>query len=76
MKLHQIAEDDLAELERIMPQLQYDLNEAMTTPAAPRIRKQLRQVKDILSNVRWGYGPFTEVEIIPADQDPQSPEVR
>lgn len=67
MRLFQINEDDLAALEHILPQLALDLTNALMTPAAPRIRKQLRQVQEILTNVRWNYGPPTEVEKIDAD---------
>jgi hypothetical protein len=62
-KLFQINEDDLGELERILPQLA----EAMTPALNNRLRVQLRRVQVILSNVRWNYGPPSEVTIIPAD---------
>lgn len=65
-RLFVIAEDDLATLEHVLPQLACDLHFALTTPAAPRIRKQLRQVQEIINKVRWDYGPPTEVTIIPA----------
>ena len=66
IRLYQITEDDLAELERVLPEL---LEPAVYVPAAPvRARKQFSRVKDIISNVRWNYGPPSEVEIIPCDE--------
>lgn len=59
----QISEDDLAELEHTLPQLQDALFPELANPLiAPRLRRQLNRVKDILSNIRWGYGPPLEVE--------------
>lgn len=72
MKLFQIHEDDLSELEHLCPQLQEALmRELANAQAAPRLRVQLRCVKEILSNVRWNYGPPEQVEIIPCDEPPQ-----
>lgn len=65
-RLMQIYEQDLVELERIVP----DLGGAMMPHLTPRMRTQLRRCKDILSNVRWNYGPHTEVEVIPTNDDP------
>jgi hypothetical protein len=62
MKLHQITEDDLAALERILPQWQDVMFDRMDN----RLRTQIRQVQQILSGVRWGYGPPGEVHTIPA----------
>jgi hypothetical protein len=72
MKLFPITEDDLRDLEHVLPLLADDLSVFMVKghAAAPRVRKQLRQVKEILSNVRWGYGPPLDVEIIPAGEGP------
>lgn len=64
--LFRVTEDDLATLEHVLPQIARDLCTALTTPAAPRIRKQLRQVQEIVTNIRWDYGPPTEVTTIPA----------
>ncbi len=68
MKLFQINEDDLSALEHVLPQLASDLYRELAGPAAPRIRKQLRQAQEILSKVRWNYGPPTDVQIIPAGE--------
>ena len=74
-RLHQINEDDLATLERLLPLLQSDLFREMARRqgnGANAIRVKLRQSKDILSNVRWGYGPPLEVYVVPADEPPQA----
>lgn len=60
MRLFQIYEDDLAELERILP----DIESHLMLHLDARQRTQLRRVKDILSNVRWNYGPHDNVEIV------------
>lgn len=62
--LHQITEDDLAALERTLPQLASAVAPALDN----RLRVQLRQVQKILSEVRWNYGPPSEVRIIPVDE--------
>lgn len=62
-KLLQIYEGDLAELEQILPAL----HDAMGK-TSPRIRMKLRRAKQILSDVRWDYGPHSEVEEIPAPE--------
>jgi hypothetical protein len=60
---HRIMEGDLATLERTLPQLA----DAMMPILNNRLRTQLRQVQHILSNVRWQYGPATNVTTIPVD---------
>lgn len=59
-KMHHIYEDDLVELERIIPELCLSLYSVMDN----RLRRQLRQCKTILSNVRWNYGPPEHVESV------------
>jgi hypothetical protein len=66
MRLFQITEDDLAELERTLPDL-FSSGPVMQALDNNRSRTQLRRVKDILSNVRWNYGPWSDVTIVPAD---------
>ena len=61
MKLFQINEDDLAELERTLPQFADALS--ITLNYNSRLRVQFRRVQSILSAVRWNYGPPTEVEV-------------
>ena len=63
-RLFQVHEDDLAELERTIPQLGEALMPALTN----RLRVQLRRCQQILSSVRWNYGPPSEVEGISDDQ--------
>lgn len=63
MRMFQISEDDLADLERIIPELFHRLFSQMDN--ATRIK--WRKVQDTLSNVRWQYGPPGEIVTIPAD---------
>lgn len=65
MKLFQIYEDDLAELERTIPQI---AESTMLTSLDNRLRVKFRLVQAILSRVRWNYGPPTDIEVIPADE--------
>jgi hypothetical protein len=60
---YMIHEKDLCELERLLPMLAEDLTPVLN----PRIKTQLRRVKQILSDVRWDYGPPEEVLQIPAE---------
>lgn len=62
VRRYQISADDLAELERTLPEIADRLYPSMDN----RLRVQLRRVQTILSNVRWNYGPPSEVEVIPA----------
>lgn len=62
-RMFQIYESDLAELEKIVPAM----SDHFMGKLSPRLRTQLRRAKDILSNVRWNYGPHDEVEVIPAE---------
>lgn len=59
--LHQITEDDLSDLERHLPQI---MAASMISCNDPMVRKQWERVKEIISNVRWGYGPPSEVQQI------------
>lgn len=62
MKLFQIYESDLALLETALPRIQQALGVALNRPDVHTI---MGEVKEILSNVRWDYGPHTEVTCIP-----------
>lgn len=64
-RLFQIKEDDLGALEAALPQLA----DALMPVLNNRVRVQLRRVQKILSDVRWDYGPPSEVQIIPVDTD-------
>jgi hypothetical protein len=70
VRLFQITNDDLVELERVLPELSESL--AVTEEYSPRIRSQLRRVQTILSNVRWGYGPPTHVERVGGPDEDQT----
>lgn len=58
-----INEEDLAELERVIP----EISDSLMHHLSPRMRTQLRRIKEILSNVRWRYGPPLIVESFPAN---------
>lgn len=63
--LFQVHEEDLGELERVLPQLA----EALSPSLDNRTRMKLRRVQSILSAIRWNYGPHTGTTVIPADGD-------
>lgn len=63
MRMFQINEDDLADLERTLPAFM----DSMMPHLTPLHRTQWRRVQAILSRVRWNYGPPTDVEVIPGD---------
>lgn len=68
-----IPESDLALLERCVPLL-HEL--CCSLPAGykrPDIQVAIEECKRILSDVRWGYGPFLDIEIVPAR--PPEPEL-
>jgi len=60
-KLYHIHEEDLQELERVIPEIFESLTHETNQP---KHRVQLRRVKEILSDVRWNYQPHTDVEKI------------
>jgi len=63
-RLFQITEDDLADLERIVP----DLADALATPSLDNaMRVRIRRIQKVLSDVRWNYGPPAEVDVVPVD---------
>lgn len=57
-KLFRIEEDDLAELERTLP----ELSDALFTQMNGRLRVKIRRIQKILSDVRWSYGPPSNIE--------------
>jgi hypothetical protein len=65
-KLFQIYEDDLASLEREFPNL---MEAAFGSCNDPLTRKRWDAVKQIISNVRWGYGPPVEVQTLSTEDD-------
>lgn len=56
-----ISEVDLAALEQTLPELM-DAN--MLQCNDPVVRKRWECVRDIVTKVRWKYGPPTETEVI------------
>lgn len=62
-RLFQIYETDLASLEAETAALCDELMAHLK----PRQKRRARVIKEILSNVRWNYGPPDEVETFPAD---------
>ncbi len=62
-KLYQITEDDLAVLESELPRIMDATTIACNDPLT---RKRWQMVKEIVSNIRWDYGPPQQVEHIPA----------
>ena len=66
--LYQVSETDLAILEKTLPQLAGALMPVLNN----RLRMKLRQVQKILSDVRWSYGPPTEVEAVRPQDDHRS----
>lgn len=62
-KVFQIYEDDLAELERTIP----DIVDAISDRHDNRMATQIRRLQSILTNVRWNYTPHKEVERIDAE---------
>jgi len=64
IRMFQIKEHDLAELERQLPRI---VEAAMVSQMyGPTMRKRIRDVQTIITNVRWDYGPWGSVEVIPA----------
>lgn len=70
-RMFQIHDDDLSDLEHMVP----DLCSKLAADLHPRQKSQLRRIKDILSNVRWDYGPWGHVtRLSNGEQDePEAP---
>lgn len=64
-KLLQIYDEDLATLEQLCPEIADRLIGQMDNA----LRIKMRRIQTILSNVRWNYGPPTQVESIPASDE-------
>lgn len=65
-RMFQIREDDLTDLEAIVPHIGDRLT-CQPNLLDAKIKVKLRRAQQILSAVRWNYGPPDQVEIIPAD---------
>lgn len=64
-RMFQIHEDDLADLERLVPRI---MDRMTCSPdAMPVERTWFRRIQSIITNVRWNYGPPEEVEHVPAE---------
>lgn len=63
-RLFKIHEEDLVELEKAIPQL----SESFMMHLTPATRTTLRRCKNILSDIRWHYGPPSEVGRVPASE--------
>lgn len=64
VRLFQIREDDLETLERVLPEL---MQSNMVSHNDPKVRVRWRKVREIVADVRWNYGPFSDVTEIPLD---------
>lgn len=64
-KLYRIEDEDLAELERTLP----EFADALLTQLDNRLRIKIRRVQKILSDVRWSYGPPSHIERIDTEPD-------
>lgn len=66
IRMHQISQTDLCELERILPELTERLCSMVNTASNQdnRICTQVRVIQRIITNVRWNYQPHTKTEII------------
>jgi hypothetical protein len=64
-----ISDEDLAILERAVPVLHDLCSQLPGGYMRPDVQVAIEEAKRILSDVRWGYGPFSHVEII----EPESP---
>lgn len=67
-RMFQIHEDDLAALESTLPKI---IDRLYTMCQIDnQLRTQIRRVQKVIVDVRWDYGPHTDIEIIPADEEP------
>lgn len=62
-KLFQVYEQDLETLERDLPAFLSRHMICLTNAD----RAAVRRMQEVITNVRWNYGPPTEVESMPAD---------
>lgn len=66
IKMYQIYEEDLEALESNLPAL---MDASFAASNDPLVRKRWEQVKGIVSNVRWNYGPPVIVKTESATED-------
>lgn len=60
-RMFQVCEADLMELEEVLPKLCESMQIQGQQCDIPT-RTRWRKVKEILSNIRWNYGPFDQAE--------------
>jgi hypothetical protein len=66
VKLFQIKEDDLETLEQVLPALLGDPR-IMPLMNDAAMRAKFRRLQQVIVNVRWNYGPPSEVEATEGD---------
>ena len=62
MKYFQVSQEDLEELEKVLPEWADEI--CMKENALPVRRRQFEVVQNIVQRIRWNYGPPREVERI------------
>jgi hypothetical protein len=67
MKMHQIYADDLQKLEHALPQVFDALSPDLKNDA--RLQVLLEECKEVLSSVRWNYGPHSDVQRLNGEND-------
>lgn len=60
-RMFQISEDDLRKMESGLPRIMVIAGEALNNAG---VQALFGEMKDIISNVRWDYGPPQEVRIV------------
>lgn len=69
-KSYTVTESDLVDLEKILPDVFWGMLPLMVNEEfARRLRVKWRRVQSIVSDIRWGNGPPSEVGIISAGDD-------
>lgn len=63
-KQFRIAEPDLAILEKVLPIL-HEAASLSPMYMVAGVQVAIEEAKRILSDVRWDYGPYSHVEIVP-----------
>lgn len=66
-RLFQISEPDLADLESLVPRL---VDMLYRPELDNQTRIKIRRVQQIIVNIRWNYGPPSEVIVIPDGEHP------
>ena len=63
-RMFQVHEESLCELEALIPEIVNILAMGLN----PRLRVKCRRIKQILSDVRWNYGPYDEIREVPPEE--------